>query len=387
MKIFNLPDLGEGLPDAEIREWYVKEGDEVKVDQPMVAMETAKAVVDVPSPYSGKIVKLYGQVGDIIQTGNPLVEYADAGTTTAETKSTDAGTVAGAIEVGNKIIEESATGITPTQTISSQIKAIPAVRMLAKQLGVALEALTPTGPQGQITVDDVKKAAQIGAVATPKTSVSSTMGGTTDAIRGTRRAMANIMAQSHAEVVPVTIVDDADIHAWSANTDITWRVIRALVTACKMEPALNIHFDMKKLERMLFTEINIGIAMDSKDGLFVPVLKNAEKLDQADVRKTIERFKTEVSQRSISPEDLKGSTIQLSNFGTFAGKYASPIIVPPIVAIVGTGKIREQVVVMDGTIVIHRILPLSLTIDHRAVTGGEAARFLKAMIVDLELKE
>jgi len=141
---------------------------------------------------------------------------------------------------------------------------------------------------------------------------------------------------------------------------------------------------MAKLERTLFPEINIGIAMDAGEGLFVPVLKNAEKHDQASFRQELNRFKAEVQARSISPKDLGGSTIQLSNFGTFAGRYANPIVVPPNVAIIGTGKFRDEVVAVNNAIAIHRVMPLSITVDHRAITGGEAARFLKAMIDDLQ---
>lgn len=407
MKIFNLPDLGEGLPDAEVNQWHVKEGDVVKADALLVSMETAKAVVDVPSPYSGTIVKLHGKPGDIIQTGSPLIEFTEEGEAIVEasessptptatktetpkakeaTGSKTVGSVAGTIEVGDTVIKESATGISPTAASSAQgIKAIPAVRALAKKLGVNLKTITPTGTQGRITPDDVKKAAVVNDQV--EAAITLAPGGQVEPLRGVRRTMTNVMIQSHSEVVPVTLVDDADIHAWPEKTDITWRVIRALVAACHTEPALNAHFNLEKLERTLFGEINIGIAMDSKDGLFVPVIKNAEKMAQPEVRKTINRFKKQVGNRSLPQDDFKGSTIQLSNFGTFAGRYANPILVPPIVAILGTGKIREEVVAVKNAIAIHRVIPLSLTIDHRGVTGGEAARFLKAIIDDLEKAE
>jgi 2-oxoisovalerate dehydrogenase E2 component (dihydrolipoyl transacylase) len=346
----------------------------------LVSMETAKAVVDVPAPQSGIIKKLYGKVGDIIKTGDPLVEFAakEAVSTASEPP---AASVVGKTEVGNIIIEEAAMGITPTVSSSAAIKAMPAVRALAKQLAVDLATVQGSGAGGQITAEDVKAASQKtgGAVSTPMAQTGTTV----EPLRGVRRAMANAMAQSHKEIVPVTIVDDADINSWAAGTDITARVIRAIVAACHAEPALNAHFDSEKLERHLYKEINLGMAMDSKDGLFVPVLKNVAASTPAMIRQTIERFKTEVKTRAIPADDLKGNTIQLSNFGTFAGRYATPILVPPIVAILGTGRIRNEVVAVNGAIAIHRILPLSLTIDHRAVTGGEAARFLAAVISDL----
>lgn len=371
MKTFRLPDLGEGLPDAEVREWYVKEGDEVKVDQPIVAMETAKAVVDVPAPRSGKILKLHGKPGDVIKTGAPLVEFEDGEDAPAK------GTVVGNIEVGHTVLEEAATGVKPKAAAGTGIKAIPAIRMLAKKLNVDLSTVAATGPNGQITAEDVER-----AVHQPIEKV--VLEGY-EAVRGVRRAMATAMSQSHAEVVPVTIMDDADIYAWPTGADITLRVIRAIVAACKAEPALNAWFDGKGMARLLHGEVHLGIAMDSQDGLFVPVLKNVTKRPAEELRKNIDTFKEQVKARTIPQEDLKGATIVLSNVGIFAGRYANPIIVPPTVAILATGRIHEEVVAHEGTPAIHRVLPLSLTIDHRAITGGEAARFLSAVIKDLQL--
>lgn len=375
MKIFKLPDLGEGLPDAEIREWYIKEGDEVKTDQLMVAMETAKAVVDVPAPRCGHVIKLYGKSGDVIKTGAPLIEFADGEETQAK------GTVVGNLEIGNTILDEVAIGIKPKNVTNSAIKAIPAIRMLAKKLNVDLATVNASGPNGQITAEDVERAAN--TVNTDNASEQAVLPGY-EPLRGVRRAMALAMMQSHVEVVPVTLNDDADIHAWTENTDITLRVIRALIEGCKAEPVLNAWYDTKSMARKLHQEIHIGIAMDSQDGLFVPVLKQAESTEPEKLREIINRFKDEVKARKIPANDLKGATIVLSNVGTFAGRYANPVIVPPTVAILAIGRIREEVVAYQAKAEIHRVMPLSLTIDHRAITGGEAARFLAAVINDLQ---
>lgn len=403
--IFNLPDLGEGLPDAEICQWHVKEGDLVQADQLLVSMETAKAVVDVPSPYSGTVTKLFGKAGDIIKTGSALIEFcaeetAKKAKTKKETSQTsctntekpnhDAGTVVGAMEISDEVILESAMGIEIRHHEKSSTKALPAVRVLAKQLNVELSSVSATGPKGEITAEDVKRAALVGQVISNSSHISnmnnitSSLVETIEPLRGVRRAMASAMALSHTEVVPVTIVDDADISAWPKGTDITVRVVRALCNACKAEPGLNAHFLKESQEIKRFGQVNLGIAMDSKDGLFVPVIQGADLLPASSIRQLINRFKHQVTERTIPAEDLKGSTIQLSNFGTFAGRYANPIIVPPIVAILGTGKIRDEVVAVNGAIAIHKVLPLSLSIDHRAVTGGEAARFLAAVIRDLQ---
>jgi pyruvate dehydrogenase E2 component (dihydrolipoamide acetyltransferase) len=386
MKIFYLPDLGEGLPDAEVREWYVKEGDEIKADQPIVAMETAKAVVDVPAPRNGKIFKLHGQVGDVIKTGAPLVEFFDGEATVPKS------TVVGELEVGNTVLEEAATGITPQAKTNVSIKIIPAIRAFAKKLNVDLNNVVATGANGQITAADVEQAAakqrllesQVLQDAANLQRSHDLKGKGFEPVRGVRRAMALTMAESHAQVVPVSIMDDADIYAWSAHTDVTLRVIRAMVVGCQTEPALNAWFDGKAMARLLHSEINLGIAMDSQEGLFVPVLKNVAQRTKKDLRQHIDNFKEQIKTRTIPTEDLKGATIMLSNVGVFAGRYASPVIVPPIVAILAVGRIREEVVPHEGKPAIHRILPLSLTIDHRAITGGEAARFLAAVIEDLQ---
>jgi 2-oxoisovalerate dehydrogenase E2 component (dihydrolipoyl transacylase) len=364
MKIFYLPDLGEGLPEAEIREWLVKEGDEVQVDQPMVSMETAKAVVEVPSPQKGRIIRLYGKSGDVISTGAPLVEF--------DSKETvETGTVAGTLEVGEEILEEKATGIQPKQT--TVIKALPAVRALAKQLQVDLTTVTPSGPNGQITAADVEAAA---GTQMPEAGY--------EPLHGVRRAMAFGMTQSHREVVPVTLMDDARLKNGAVYHDVTLRLIRAIIAACKIEPCLNAWLDHKTLSRRIHDEMHLGIAMDSNEGLFVPVLKSADKLSSQALREKINAYKEALKNRSIASEEMRGATFVLSNFGTFAGRYATPVLVPPTVAILGAGRIYEQATLLDNQWVMQKMLPLSLTIDHRAVTGGEASRFLAAVMEDLE---
>jgi 2-oxoisovalerate dehydrogenase E2 component (dihydrolipoyl transacylase) len=372
--IFNLPDLGEGLAEAEIREWYVKEGDTVNAEQPLVSVETAKAVVDVPSPHAGKIAKLYGKSGDIIQTGKPLVEFSDV---TSGSRG-DTGTVVGKVEVGHKVLKEEATGIQTKKSDNTSIKASPAVRALAKKLNVALANIKGSGPQGSITLEDVSNtsggAATIGAEKKPLSEM----------LRGIRRVMAINMAQAHQEIVPVTLMDDADIDHWPKGTDISVRIIRAIIAGCAAEPALNAHFDGKTLSRELFSDVNLGLAIDMPNSLYVPVLKTVNKKSDAEVRQQIDQFKKQAEQKNFSPTDLQDGTITLSNFGMLAGRYANPIVVPPTVAIIGVGKLHTGVVAIDGKPVAHRLIPLSLTFDHRAATGGEAARFLAAMIADLQ---
>ena len=441
-KQFLLPDLGEGLPDATIVEWYVKVGDTIRLDDNLVSMETAKAVVDVPSPVSGKVLKLAGNAGDIVVTGTMLAEFeVDAsmpqraegqdtghhhgGAHTPEPPSPqpspasgrgsekgdgDAGTVVGAMQVGNAVVAQAAVAV-------GGVKAMPAVRAMARKLGVDIARVAPSGADGTVSMDDVKRAAADGsakagaapaparagaqvaaapALAPASRSTLSQSGkpmrtqppgvaasGQPEQLKGVRRNMARVMADAHAQVVPTTLVDDADLHAWSGRQDITARLVRAIVAACKAVPALNAWFDGANLTRTLHPHVDIGIAVDTDDGLFVPALRNADMLDANGVRAAIKRLRTQVEDRSIPSGELSGYTISLSNFGMFAGRYATPVVVPPCVAIIGAGKLSHDVVAVMGGIEVHRRMPISLTFDHRACTGGEAARFLAALLDDL----
>lgn len=369
MNIFNLPDLGEGLPDAEIHEWFVKEGDVVKLDQPLVSMETAKAVVDVPCPQDGVIAKLFGKPGDVIKTGVPLVGFE------ATTARVDKGTVVGNLEESHDVSEDNF--VVGSSRATGRVKATPQIRLLAKKMSVDLTSLVGSGEHGVITRDDVEKAAQ------SKNPLPEGF----EVLRGVRRAMLNSMVQSHREVVPVSLFDEADIQNWTAGNDITVRLIKAITVACKKEPALNAWFDTQHGARKCFDEVNLGLAMDTEEGLFVPVIKKAEKQSADELRKIINDYKQSVRERAVPAENLKGATITLSNFGKFAGRFASPIIVPPMVAILAVGRIYDAPVVNNGKIEPHRLVPLSLSFDHRAVTGGEATRFLGAVIASLQSPE
>ncbi len=365
MRFFNLPDLGEGLPDAEIVEWHVAEGDKVVADQPLVSVETAKAVVEVPSPRSGRIAKLYGQPGDIVNTGAPLVEF-DEGTAARR----DAGTVVGTVETGETVETETPERLRGTGT---GVKVIPAVRALAKRLDVDLSIVTPSGPEGLITAADVERVARTLADVGP-----------VEPMRGVRRAMAHNMSRAQAEVAPATLCEDADIDVWESGADLTIRLVQAIVAGCKAEPSLNAWYHSDVIGRRVLRRIDLGIAIDTEDGLFVPVLRDVAARDPDDLRRGLDAMKRDVGARTIPPEEMRGFSFILSNFGNLGGRYAAPIVQPPSVAILGAGRARPEPVVSGGEIVAHRILPLSLTFDHRAVTGGEAARFLATAITSLE---
>jgi pyruvate dehydrogenase E2 component (dihydrolipoamide acetyltransferase) len=260
----------------------------------------------------------------------------------------------------------------PAALPDAPVRAAPAVRALARQRGVDLADIAGTGPDGAIVTTDVQAA----AAATPA--------GAVEPLRGVRRAMARNMARAHAEVVPATVTDDADIAAWLPGTDVTIRLLRALARGVAAEPALNATWLGFDEGRRLNDRIDIGIATDTADGLFVPVLRDVGNRDAADLRRGLERMKADVLARAIPPEELRGATITLSNFGMFGGRHAALVVVPPQVTIIGAGRIHDAVVAREGSMAIRRVLPLSLTFDHRAVMGGEATRFFAAVIADLE---
>ncbi|MBI4191943.1 MAG: 2-oxo acid dehydrogenase subunit E2 [Betaproteobacteria bacterium] len=366
MKIFKLPDLGEGLQEAEIVKWHVKVGDEVTLDQPLLSVETAKAIVDIPAPYAGRIAWLYGNVHDVAHVGQPLVAFEGG-------DDTDAGTVVGKVDVGQQVLSEAPAA---APALAHGIKATPAVRALARKLDIDLAMVTPTGADGLITANDVQRAARILAAAGPQ-----------ELLRGVRKVMAQSMTLAHAEVASATIMDDADINAWRDGESIMLRMIRALVAACRAEPSLNAWYDSQAVGRRLLKNIDLGIAVDTSDGLLVPVLRNVEKRTPEDLKTSLPKLIQDTRERKVPPEDLRANTITLSNYGSIAGRYASPIILPPTVAIVGAGRLMKEVIVVDDKPAIHRMLPLSVTFDHRAVTGGEAGRFMVAMIADLQEAE
>lgn len=365
MKIFNLPDLGEGLPDAEIVEWHVKPGDEVEQGQILVSVETAKAIIDIPCPQSGKISRLYGNESDVVETGKPLVAFGEA-----EAETTDSGTVVGKVETTEDVIAESTVGL---QYSSNSIKATPAVRALAHRMEVEISMVTPSGRDGLILSSDIRRVARLLAEHGPM-----------EPLRGVRRAMARNMSQAHAEIAPASIVDDADITEIKSNSDITPRLIRALIAGCKAEPSLNAWYDSHANGRRVLDRIHLGLAVDAPQGLFVAVLQDIQDDEQDDIVRRLTELKDKIKTRALKPSELRGQSITLSNFGAIAGRYASPIVLPPTVAILGAGKARDEVVVRHGEAVIRRMLPLSVTFDHRTVIGGEAARFLHAVIENLQ---
>jgi 2-oxoisovalerate dehydrogenase E2 component (dihydrolipoyl transacylase) len=450
MTTFNLPDLGEGLAEAEIVRWHVNVGDAITVDQPMLAVETAKAVVEVPAPFSGIVKTLHGQPGDVIATGAPLVDFelaksaahnsaprqsvaasstsAPAATSVASTRtsaarasSADAGTVVGNMPTSDTELVETAHagssrynranggthssgdpntagGPNSAGTLNpsgGRLRAAPAARALAKRLGVDLTGLNGSGRGGVIIIDDVIAHSSLAAHSSVDTGSNTTTvashptaaapsfpGG--EKLRGLRRAMSQSMSAARDNVTNCTVCDDADLHRWGEGQDITTRLLRAIATGCQAEPALNAWFDGNTQSRRLMPRVDVGMAVDTGEGLIVPAIRDVGNRTTAELRQDINRLKRAARERTVTPEDLRDVTFMLSNFGMIAGRYATPVVVPPMVAILGSGRLSRDVIAVNDGIEAHLRMPLSLTFDHRCVTGGEAARFLAAVLRDLE---
>ncbi len=360
MKFFKLPDLGEGLSEAEIVEWHVREGDMIKTDELLVSVETAKAIVEVPAPRDGKIMALFGAPGDLVHVGEPLVEFADG---------EDSGTVVGELKRSRSESQDDfyAGAVTEADSLTGPYRISPLVKAMAERLEVDWQLLKPA--RGiVVTATDVERAAQ-----------AQDRLGQAEVLRGVRRTMARNMEKAHREVVPVSLFDEVDIHDWPQDQDLTMRLVAGIAQACEAEPALNAWFDAQGPSRRLLKDVHIGIAVDMDAGLFVPVLRDVGHRSMADLRRGLNAMREDIRKREIPPAEMQGATITLSNFGMLGGRFATPIVSPPQVAIVGAGEVYERVVQHHSELCARRHLPLSLTFDHRAATGGEAARFLRAL--------
>jgi pyruvate dehydrogenase E2 component (dihydrolipoamide acetyltransferase) len=387
LREFKFPDVGEGIAEAEIVRWLVKEGDSVKEDQDLLEVETDKALLTLNSPYTGTIKKIHGQEGEIIKVGDVLTTV-DAGgeeTTVTEADKKDSGTV-----VGNLSDDEVVEVIHPVQ-------AMPAVRALAKQMGINLASVKGTGPGGRITKEDVENAAT-------KTGQQTT--GEADAhgvvekvpLRGIRRTIAKRMAEASKRVAEVTIWEDADITeleqvrakersvAEEKGIRLTYLpfLIKAIIPALKAHPYFNASLDEAAEAIILKKYFNIGIAVDTSDGLIVFVIKDTDKKNILDLAREIATLADKARVRKIDLHELKGSTFTITNYGVVGASYGTPIINHPEVAILGLGKIEDRAVVRDGQITIRKMMPLSLAFDHRVIDGVEAGRFLGVVIQHLE---
>ncbi|MDI6800526.1 MAG: dihydrolipoamide acetyltransferase family protein [Thermodesulfovibrionales bacterium] len=377
---FVLPDLGEGITEGEIRKWLVREGDAIEEHQTILEVETDKAVVEVPSPRKGRVLKINKDIGEIAKVGEALMTIAEEGEAIQDKAR---------VEAKKKSV--SVVGVLPEE--EEEILATPAVRALAKELGVKLEAIKGSGPGGSITKDDVIEASE-------KAKKAEDVYGVIEKIplRGLRRTIAKNLIQSQRTTASVTGMDEADItDLWilrerekkslqQKGIHLTFLpfFIKAVQHALTEHPLLNASVDEGKDEIITKKYYNIGIAVDTPDGLMVPVIRGVDKKTILELAKEIQELSQKARERKIKLEEMKGSTFTITNYGHFGGVFATPIINYPDVAILGTGKISEKPWVKDGQIVIRKILPLSLTFDHRVTDGVDSALFLSKVIQYLE---
>lgn len=374
---FRLPDLGEGMTEAEIRKWLVKEGEMVEEHQVVLEIETDKAVVEVPSPIKGKILRINKDIGEVAKVGEVLMTI-DEGTEEEKAPEKEARSV-------------SVVGTLPEE--EEEILATPAVRALARELGVKIEEIKGSGPGGSITREDVIEASKRMTVATDQYGSVERL-----PIRGLRRTISKNLLQSQRTTAFVTGMDEADItELWhlrerekksimEKGVHLTFMpfFIKAIQHALVEHPLLNASVDEEREEIIIKKYYNMGIAVDTPDGLMVPVIRDVDKKSILDLAVEIQELSQKARERKIKIEEMRGSTFTITNYGHFGGTFATPIINYPDVAILGTGRITEKPWVKDGQIVIRKILPLSLTFDHRVTDGVDSARFLSKVIQYLE---
>jgi pyruvate/2-oxoglutarate dehydrogenase complex dihydrolipoamide acyltransferase (E2) component len=396
--VFNFPDVGEGIHEGRVVEWLVAEGEVVAVDQPLLKVETDKAVVELPSPGAGTVLRLHAAADSAIFVGDPLVTIGEPGEDPGAPPAGDARPPAPAPAMAEaEAPVAAAAGRRPLAT--------PRTRSLARKLGVDLACVQGSGPGGRITDEDVQRASEGGSrppAPTPTASVPSgvtaaTVDGEVERLPVThlRKVIANAMRYSKQHSAHVTHVDEADVtdlmdHYRRAKPVIEERTgvrftvlpffIKALVATLKKYPIFNASVDEERQEIVFKKYYNIGIAVDTPEGLIVPVIRNADRKDMVDIAAEVADKAQRARDRQLTLDELKGGTCTITNIGPLGGVFATPIINQPELAIVGLHAIKERPEVVDGEIAIRKMMYLSLSFDHRYVDGAEAARFMSDLV-------
>jgi pyruvate/2-oxoglutarate dehydrogenase complex dihydrolipoamide acyltransferase (E2) component len=375
-----LPDLGEGMTEAELVQWRVTVGEHVTRDQIVAHVQTDKAEVELPVPASGTVVALGAEVGDLVPVGAPLLELVP-----------DAGSAIGGTPVRGRATASTAGPSSPASARRAQgpstapagtgpVQAAPPVRKLAKELGIDLATVTGTGPAGRVTASDLR--------------LHHETDGRREPLRGVRRAMAHNMAEAWRAVPHISLFDEIDarplLDAYAtvraqhgADITLTAFFVRAAVVALGEWPVLNASYDPDTDELVHHDTYNIGIAVASDDGLVVPVVHDAQDLSLVEVGEAIARATETGRAGHLTPEAIRGATFTVTNFGTEGGRFATPIVRPPQAAILGFGAVRVRPVVDGDAVVAAPALPISLSADHRIVDGRAATGFLEAVAAQL----
>jgi pyruvate/2-oxoglutarate dehydrogenase complex dihydrolipoamide acyltransferase (E2) component len=339
-----LPDLGEGLTEGEIARWLVSEGQEVAEDDPLVEIQTDKTTVEIPSPAAGKVTQILVEEGKVVPVGTVLVVIGGDGAAAAESTRSR------------------------SQPEGRAAKATPLVRKIAQELGVELDSLSGTGPQGRITEQDVR------AAAAPQE-------GRREPLRGVRRVIAEHMSRAHREVPAVTWVEECDF----SNVDLK-RLVAATLKACAecLQEFHELNARLDGDEIVYLDRYDIGVAVQTDQGLVVPVVRNCDSRSLDELQSDLERLAEAARAGTLPPEDLRGSTFTVTSAGKLAGLFQTPIVNHPEVAILSVGRVAERPVVRDGQVVSAPTGYVSVTFDHRVVDGARAAEFGLAVIRRLE---
>ncbi len=407
---FKFPDIGEGLTEGEIVRWLVKEGDGIKEGQPLVEVETDKALAEIPSPRTGVILKIMAKEKEVVKVGQVIVVIGEKGEAVGVTppppRPKSVGVV-GELEEAPEEVAAVAAMVAPMKPafVSEHALATPAVRALAREFGVDINRVQGTGSEGRVLEKDVRQAAEgkgkpVEEVKKPAKVKKYDLYGYVERIplRGVRRSIAKAMVKSKYTAPHVSAMDEADVtELWQIREKekkvaerkgikltILPFVIKAVIAGLMEHPFLNATLDDDNEEILLKKYFNIGLATDTPEGLMVPVVKNAKDKSIFELAQESAQLAEKARSRTIDLADLKGGTFTITNYGAVRGIYGTPIINHPEVAILGIGRIQEKPVVREEKVVIRRILPLSLSFDHRVVDGAEAARFLNTVIARLE---
>ncbi len=421
--IFKFPDIGEGISEGKILEWYVDKGSAIQEGNPLVKMETDKVVADIPSPKTGTIVARFGQVGEIINVDDPLVEIEIEGVAGAvaveiaaeKPASPSAEVVAeanfgvvGTLEVaGNGAFlpasQEGQTTSAEPEEKKTRRKALatPVARAMAKEYGLDINRIPGTGPGGRVTKKDVAGFRDISTKPStlPASNTSTKPDGTrVEPLSQIRKAIARNMAISKQTIPHMSVFEDVEVSRLvdfrsrqkprfeAEGRKLTYLAfaVKAVALALERHPVLNAKLDMDAGVIIYQEAINIGIAIDTEEGLVVPVIRQANRLSVSIIADRIREMADKARDRKLEIADLKGGTFTITNFGAIGGLHAQPIINPPQAAILGIGRLFEKPVVENGTVVAGKVLPLSLTVDHRIVDGGESTRFLNQIMEYLQ---
>jgi pyruvate dehydrogenase E2 component (dihydrolipoamide acetyltransferase) len=395
---FRLPDIGEGLTEAEVVEWLVDVGKEVKLDQPLVQIETDKAVTDIPAPRAGVLLHQGAAAGSMVKVGEVLAVIGAAGEPVREAgpervDRTAVGRPAESPPIVGTLAEPEpqAEPAGPSRISTARPPALPLVRKLAKDLGVDLSTLRGSGPEGRITRDDVESAARGGAAA----GAPIMLGESEDRVRLSRlrRTIAQNMTRSWREIPHVTAFDQADAgRLLSVRRELTERqgeplplealFIRAVLPALQAHPEFNAALDEEDL--LVKRRYDIGFAVDTSEGLTVAVVRGADGLDPWELAKQVARLTEATRNRTATVQELTGQTFTISNIGAVGGGFGTPIIPYGTTAILSFGRAREEPVARQGRLEVGQVLPLSLSYDHRVIDGALGRRFLAMVIGRLE---